>query len=58
MPELQDVPVPEALGLVPAVAFLVAVIGRQVLYATGDNPVDQARYNSSLCSVCFMVRVL
>jgi len=57
MPELKDVPVPEALGLVPAIAFLVAVIGCQVLYAAGDNPVDQARYNSSLCSVCFMVLV-
>ena len=36
-----------------ALAFLVAVIGCQVAYA-GTAP-EQARYNSALTSVCFMV---
>ena len=53
MPSLREIRVPEALGIVSAIAFLVAVIGCEVMYATTAE--DKANYASSMTSICFMV---
>lgn len=53
MPELRDIAVPSALGIVSAIVFLAAVIGCQCMFATSQE--HMARYNSALTSVCFMV---
>jgi UDP-N-acetylglucosamine--dolichyl-phosphate N-acetylglucosaminephosphotransferase len=53
IPHLRDVKVPEALGIVSAITYLVCIILEQVMFA--ENFEDKANYNSALTSVCFMV---
>ena len=53
VPALRDVHVPEALGIVSSLAFLVSVILCQVAFASTFE--EKANYNSALTSVCFMV---
>ena len=53
VPALRDVRVPEALGIVSSLAFLVSVILCMVAFASTFE--EKANYNSALTSVCFMV---
>jgi UDP-N-acetylglucosamine--dolichyl-phosphate N-acetylglucosaminephosphotransferase len=53
VPSLQNVPVPEALGIVSSLSFMVSVILCQVAFASTFE--EKANYNSALTSVCFMV---
>ncbi|OMJ79286.1 hypothetical protein SteCoe_20707 [Stentor coeruleus] len=45
--------IPEALGIVPATAYLVTLILTQLFYASDKN--SQVQYNSAAFSVCFMI---
>lgn len=49
----KDTAIPEALGIVSAVGFLVCIIFSQLLFA--ETLAEQVDYNSALISVCFMV---
>jgi UDP-N-acetylglucosamine--dolichyl-phosphate N-acetylglucosaminephosphotransferase len=51
--KLEDVQVPEALGIVCGTVFLVCAIVSQMMYSSG--PGDMVIYNSALFSVCFMI---
>jgi len=45
--------IPEALGLVPGIVFLICTIFSQLIFA--KNAQEMVIYNSALFSVCFMV---
>lgn len=45
--------VPEALGIVPGIVYLICAIFTQLLFAKNDNQL--VIYNSGLFSVCFMI---
>lgn len=45
--------IPEALGLVCGISFLICTIFSQVLFATNDKQL--VTYNSALFSICFMI---
>jgi UDP-N-acetylglucosamine--dolichyl-phosphate N-acetylglucosaminephosphotransferase len=49
----ESVDVPEALGLVPGIVFLMCTIFTMLIYA--KNAEEMVIYNSALFSVCFMV---
>lgn len=50
---LEDVQVPEALGIVCGTVFLMCAIISQLIYSSG--PDDMVIYNSALFSICFMI---
>jgi len=52
---LGDVEVPEALGLVPGVVFMMCVILLQAGTSAGATPARMLAYSSSLLSICFMM---
>ena len=49
----QDKLIPESLGLVSGVVFLVSVIGLQVVYGTTIQKLLE--FNVALLSICFML---
>ncbi len=49
----ESVDVPEALGLVPGIVFLLCTIISQLIFAKNDQ--EMVIYNSALFSICFMV---
>ena len=53
IPERRDVKVPEALGIVPSICFLVCIILCELFF--GQSLEQKVDYSSSLISVCFMV---
>jgi UDP-N-acetylglucosamine--dolichyl-phosphate N-acetylglucosaminephosphotransferase len=50
--DLQEVPVPEALGILPAIVFLISTIVWQHFFA--DNS-SNLQFHSALFSICFMI---
>lgn len=50
---LENVDVPEALGIVPGIVFIICAIFVQLLFAKTDQQL--VIYNSGLFSVCFMI---
>eukprot|EP00620_Florenciella_sp_RCC1587_P017705 CAMPEP_0182560136 /NCGR_PEP_ID=MMETSP1324-20130603/2971_1 /TAXON_ID=236786 /ORGANISM="Florenciella sp., Strain RCC1587" /LENGTH=434 /DNA_ID=CAMNT_0024772471 /DNA_START=1 /DNA_END=1305 /DNA_ORIENTATION=- len=54
IPAMRDTPVPEALGIVPAIGFLCCIICAQWAFAKDDLEM-MVTFNSALISVCFMV---
>eukprot|EP00606_Chrysophyceae_sp_TOSAG23-5_P001574 GSChrysophyteH2.ASY1.ANO1.1363.1 assembled CDS len=49
----EDRDVPEALGLVPGIVYLMCTIFSQLIFA--HTPQEKVTYNSALFSVCFMI---
>jgi UDP-N-acetylglucosamine--dolichyl-phosphate N-acetylglucosaminephosphotransferase len=49
----ESVDVPEALGIVPGIVFIICAIFTQLMFAKDDHQL--VVYNSGLFSVCFMI---
>jgi UDP-N-acetylglucosamine--dolichyl-phosphate N-acetylglucosaminephosphotransferase len=49
----ESVDVPEALGIVPGLVFLICTITSQLLFANSDS--EKVIFNSALFSICFMI---